>query len=235
MKPLIYLAIAFVFFWCGITQADLIKFGIVEEQGKEVELSAFVDSVSTLVPLHGVVYGEPAGNYNFKVEIEGVEAGQFTSVDAFFIGDEVIDYANNEITIKFSDLAGTISLSDPEVRHSDSFNLLFDVFQPNVGTSAYTLHWDTDDQPLKFANVDCSTPTASSPDQFILSFDLIFDDIGGDIDVGSPFFTTTFSGDFTPVPEPSSMLLLCTGLVSSLAGFRKKFRNQHAKEHPPPC
>ena len=41
-------------------------------------------------------FGDPVGNYNFKVEIEGVDAGHFTSVDGLNIEQEVIEYQNGD-------------------------------------------------------------------------------------------------------------------------------------------
>ena len=41
-------------------------------------------------------FGDPVGNYNFKVEIEGVDAGHFTAVDGLNIEQEVIEYQNGD-------------------------------------------------------------------------------------------------------------------------------------------
>lgn len=41
-------------------------------------------------------YDDYIGNYNFKVEIEGVDAGHFTSVDGLSIEQEVIEYQNGD-------------------------------------------------------------------------------------------------------------------------------------------
>ncbi|MEE9323465.1 MAG: hypothetical protein V3U72_02875, partial [Candidatus Aenigmarchaeota archaeon] len=41
-------------------------------------------------------FGDPIGNYNFKVEIAGIEAGYFTSVDGLTIEHEVIEYMNGD-------------------------------------------------------------------------------------------------------------------------------------------
>jgi len=41
-------------------------------------------------------FGDPVGNYNFKIEIEGVDAGQFTAVDGLNIEQEVIEYQNGD-------------------------------------------------------------------------------------------------------------------------------------------
>ena len=41
-------------------------------------------------------FGDPVGNYNFKVEIEGVEAGHFTTVDGLSVEQEVIEYQNGD-------------------------------------------------------------------------------------------------------------------------------------------
>jgi phage tail-like protein len=41
-------------------------------------------------------FGDPVGNYNFKIEIEGVDAGHFTAVDGLNIEQEVIEYQNGD-------------------------------------------------------------------------------------------------------------------------------------------
>jgi phage tail-like protein len=41
-------------------------------------------------------FGDPIGNYNFRVTIEGVEAGQFTAVDGLSVEQEVIEYQNGD-------------------------------------------------------------------------------------------------------------------------------------------
>ena len=35
-----------------------------------------------------VEFGDPIGNYNFRVEIDGIDAGQFTGVDGLQIEQE---------------------------------------------------------------------------------------------------------------------------------------------------
>ncbi|MFC1873688.1 phage tail protein [Chloroflexota bacterium] len=40
--------------------------------------------------------GDPIGNYNFRVEIDGVAAGYFTAVDGLSIEQEVIEYQNGD-------------------------------------------------------------------------------------------------------------------------------------------
>ena len=44
-------------------------------------------------------FGDPIGNYNFRVEIEGVEAGQFASVDGLTMEVEVIEYTTGDDTL----------------------------------------------------------------------------------------------------------------------------------------
>ena len=39
-------------------------------------------------------FGDPIGTYNFRVEIDGIDAGQFTSVDGLSIEQEVVEYQN---------------------------------------------------------------------------------------------------------------------------------------------
>jgi len=41
-------------------------------------------------------FGDPIGNYNFRLEIDGVDAGQFTAVDGLSIEQEVIEYQNGD-------------------------------------------------------------------------------------------------------------------------------------------
>ena len=41
-------------------------------------------------------FGDFIGNYNFKLEIDGIDAGQFTSVDGLSIEQEVIEYQNGD-------------------------------------------------------------------------------------------------------------------------------------------
>lgn len=41
-------------------------------------------------------FGDPIGNYNFKVTIDGVDAGQFTAVDGLSVEQEVVEYQNGD-------------------------------------------------------------------------------------------------------------------------------------------
>jgi phage tail-like protein len=41
-------------------------------------------------------FGDPIGNYNFRVEIDGVDAGHFTGLDGLSIEQEVIEYQNGD-------------------------------------------------------------------------------------------------------------------------------------------
>lgn len=41
-------------------------------------------------------FGDPIGNYNFSVTIDGVEAGHFMSVDGLSIEQEVIEYQDGD-------------------------------------------------------------------------------------------------------------------------------------------
>jgi phage tail-like protein len=41
-------------------------------------------------------FGDPVGNYNFRVEIDGVAAGHFTGVDGLSIEQEVIEYQDGD-------------------------------------------------------------------------------------------------------------------------------------------
>ncbi|MFC2038767.1 phage tail protein [Chloroflexota bacterium] len=58
--------------------------------------------VSTIMPASAAPkagendYSEYIGNYNYRLEIDGVDAGQFTSVDGLSIEQEVIEYQNGD-------------------------------------------------------------------------------------------------------------------------------------------
>jgi phage tail-like protein len=41
-------------------------------------------------------YGDHIGNFNFKAEIEGVDAGQFTAVDGLSVEQEVIEFSQGD-------------------------------------------------------------------------------------------------------------------------------------------
>jgi len=41
-------------------------------------------------------FGDPIGNYNFRVEIEGVDAGHFMAVDGLSVEQEVIEYQDGD-------------------------------------------------------------------------------------------------------------------------------------------
>ena len=41
-------------------------------------------------------FGDAVGNYTFRIEIDGVDAGQFTNVSGFSIEQEVIEYQNGD-------------------------------------------------------------------------------------------------------------------------------------------
>lgn len=41
-------------------------------------------------------FGDPIGNYNFRVEIDGVDAGQFASVDGLSVEQEVVEYRDGD-------------------------------------------------------------------------------------------------------------------------------------------
>jgi len=63
-------------------------------------IAVLVAAIS-IVPA-GAVQQQPSstedyiGNYNFRLEIDGVDAGQFTSVDGLSIEQEVIEYQNGD-------------------------------------------------------------------------------------------------------------------------------------------
>ncbi len=44
-------------------------------------------------------FGDPIGNYNFRVEIDGIDAGQFASVEGLQVEIEVVEYQNGDDTI----------------------------------------------------------------------------------------------------------------------------------------
>jgi phage tail-like protein len=41
-------------------------------------------------------FGDPIGNYNFRVEIDGVDAGHFMGVDGLSVEQEVIEYQDGD-------------------------------------------------------------------------------------------------------------------------------------------
>ena len=61
-----------------------------------------VASIPVIAPSLRSNLGDPIGNYNFRVEIEGVDAGFFKSVDGISVETEVIEYqdANDPLTHK---------------------------------------------------------------------------------------------------------------------------------------
>ena len=202
--------IAVAFFWCEIAQAELFNFGIDPEapaQGESFQLNAYVNSISTIDPMHiFTVSAFPTSN--FKLCIEGVEAGHFTSFDGLSVEDEVIDY---NVDLEFSsDLPVSIYVRNPIVLPSDSFYLQFDVLQPGVGTSAYNLHWQSNDsESISFYNPEV---VLLNDNKLSVSFGLISD---LKIDSDTLLYTTEVSGDFTPVPIPSAVILSSLGLALS--------------------
>ena len=62
-------------------------------------VAAVLVVVGSMMPASAAPPGgpdNPIGNYNFRLEIEGVDAGQFTSVDGLSIEQEVIEYQNGD-------------------------------------------------------------------------------------------------------------------------------------------
>lgn len=74
---------------------------------KKIVYTIFIAVISLAIFTSGVLapsrrtepFGDPIGNYNFNVEIEGVEAGQFTSVDGLTMEVEVIEYTTGDETL----------------------------------------------------------------------------------------------------------------------------------------
>jgi hypothetical protein len=93
------------------------------------------------------------------------------------------------------------------------------------GVSTGISHFPADGNPALNTFQEWSNFTISSgfvPGMNTLAFEVLNFDIPGTF--GNPSgLRVELSGDATAIPEPSTMLLLATGLVG-LAGFRRKFR-----------
>ena len=82
-------------------------------------------------------FGDPVGNYNFKIEIEGVEAGQFTSVDGLSIEQEVIEYQNGDDLLVRKRL-GRVKYGDITLKKGYVDNTLNDwIEQARLGSGDY--------------------------------------------------------------------------------------------------
>jgi phage tail-like protein len=56
-----------------------------------------VTSIAAYAPTRRMEdFGDPIGNYNFRVEIEGVDAGQFASVEGLQVEIEVVEYQSGD-------------------------------------------------------------------------------------------------------------------------------------------
>jgi hypothetical protein len=204
MKRLIFLTTAFVFFLFGIAQAVPLVFNVAQDSFflPLDHIDPLLIDVSVNPDLHRMeVSGDPSVSPNFKLEIEGVEAGHFTGVDGLSIEGEVIDYTNNTLVFNLvSDLPGLISISNVRKLPSDSFYVLFDVFQLGVGTSAYEFHWQANNaESISFSRFDNPQVNPSNPTQLLVNFGL---SVPSDIEPNTLLFTTEISGDFAPVPDP---------------------------------
>jgi len=162
------------------------------------------------------------GRYNFKVDLGAVDLGEFVDIDGLGVETEVAEYRDNGVSFDIkSELPGTISIGNVRKKDSNSFDVLFDVSQSGVGTSAYRIHWQANQfESILFTRYDARV-SPSNPHRVLVSFDL-----RGPPDretpAGSLLFTATISGDFSPVPEPATALLLGCALVG-LSAFRRRF------------
>ena len=75
-------------------------------------------------------------------------------------------------------------------------------------------------RPFTFSDIVVGKPMSPA---FPLSFTLAG---GGTVASSTPLFTMTLSGEFTPVPEPTTLLLLASGLVG-IAGIALRARRKH--------
>lgn len=148
------------------------------------------------------------------------------------------------VTYSFSDLTDSIPGADRwgvayraagVLEAFGGFNVLFDPSDFAVlsidslppGWSAYTLEPD----PVLSADGVFSATIASSgvlPADFLVSFDWIGSSTPGSqpLEIFDPNFNTIATGITSPVPEPSHVLLMITGL-GALAATRRRYWNRN--------
>ena len=119
----------------------------------------------------------------------------------------------SSFSLRFASSA--VPFIDPRLLASNSFDLLFGTQSP-LGVAEYLIHFDSA-QPLDVTTPMLRNVTARS---FELSF-ITTAPTGPLID--GPHWTGAMSGDFTPVPEPGTLVLLGTGLaVAGVRRYRQK-------------
>jgi len=203
MKRIIFLTIAFVIFLCGFAHAVQLDFEIVPDtptsgtDGLLFNVSA--EDNSDLISLHTM---------SFRIETSELEQPPFHS----FTFDENGGLLSVPVALEdygwesdeYKHFSGIIIYEVPqedgfvEVERISSTNFVARVHQPDLGMSVHTFHLKTEEFfELRDVSV-AANPT--NPNQIQLDFALVNT---GDNRINSTSLTTTVSGDFTPVPEPS--------------------------------
>ena len=100
-----------------------------------------------------------------------------------------------------------LSLGEIQITNSDSFELRFDVELAGFGTVTNILHFDTPQAADVTGELDISDATS-----FVLGTSVTFAD-PNDFDPNVPIIVATWTADFVPVPEPTTLGLLGVGLL----------------------